>query len=68
MRAGDLAAASNAEGIDSVPSDRFAVGQSSVQALRISLGGQLTRPSLSAALRVLEGHVSGAPERWDVLV
>lgn len=68
VRAGELSAALNAEGIGSVPSDRFAVGESSVQALRISLGGQADRPRLSAALRVLEGHVSGALERWDALV
>lgn len=68
VRAGDLASALNAEGIGSVPSDRFAVGQNSVQALRISLGGQIDRPRLSAALRVLEGHVSGVLERWDALV
>lgn len=67
VRAGDLSAALNAEGIGSVPSDRFAVGQSSVQALRISLGGQIDRSRLSAALRVLEGHVSGALV-WDALV
>jgi DNA-binding transcriptional MocR family regulator len=68
VRAGELSAALNAEGIGSVPSDRFSVGQSSVQALRISLGGQPDRPRLSAALRVLEGHVSGALGRWDALV
>lgn len=68
VRAGELSAALNAEGIGSVPSDRFAVGKSSVQALRISLGGQLDRRRLSAALRVLEGHVSGALERRDALV
>jgi DNA-binding transcriptional MocR family regulator len=68
VRAGELSAALNAEGIGSVPSDRFAAGQSSVQALRISLGGQLDRPRLSPALRVLEGHLSGALERWDALV
>jgi DNA-binding transcriptional MocR family regulator len=68
VRAGDLSAALNAEGIGSVPSDRFAVGQSGVQALRISLGGQHDRSRLSAALRVLEGHVNGALQRWDTLV
>lgn len=68
VRAGGLSAALNAQGIGSVPSDRFMVGQSSVQALRISLGGQIDRPGLSAALRVLEGHLSGALERCDALV
>ncbi|WP_328597962.1 aminotransferase-like domain-containing protein [Croceibacterium soli] len=68
VSAAELSRELNAAGIGSVPSDRFAAGKSSLQALRISLGGPIDRAGLCTSLRVLEGHVNGSVQRWDALV
>ncbi|OYX63511.1 MAG: hypothetical protein B7Y88_12625 [Sphingomonadales bacterium 32-64-17] len=68
IRAGDLSQVLNAHGLDSVSSDRFAVASRGTEALRITLGGVQNRDRLAAGLRVLEGNLGAALERWDVLV
>ena len=55
-------------GVGSIPSTRFAVEQSTEQALRVCLGGAADQESLRNALRVLAGHLSASLGRWDALV
>ncbi len=47
-----------AAGVGAIPSDRFAVGTVTAQALRLSLGGTAPRKTVEAALRQLAGHLS----------
>ena len=47
-----------AAGVGAIPSDRFAAGKGSAQALRISLGGAAPRSTVEAALRQLAAHLS----------
>lgn len=57
-----------AVGIGAIPSDRFAVGESSTQALRVSLGGAAAVDTLETALRSLEGHLSTSQRLRETVI
>lgn len=55
----DLADAMRPTGLSVMPADRFAAGNSSANAVRVSLGGLADDDQLVRALRILHGHASG---------
>ena len=57
-----------AAGVGAIPSDRFAVRKTDIQALRVSLGGVTPQATVTAALKQLAGHLAlNAVQQPDVV-
>jgi len=66
--AADLANAMRGSGLSVVPSDRFAVAAGDDQAVRVSLGGLLSRERLEGALQLLHAHLVTGGARAGLLI
>ena len=64
----DLATAMHGSGLSVVPSERFAVVAGDDQAVRVSLGGLLSRERLERALELLHAHLGAGGARPGLLI
>lgn len=63
----DIADLMRPTGLSVIPAERFKVGESRSEAVRISLGGTMPIDRLNSALRILRGYVN-APARMSALI
>jgi len=68
MRARDLADLMRPTGLSVIAAERFAAGASSLQAVRVSLGGLIGEEQLSRGLRILHGYATTPLLRTSTLI